>query len=59
MKNLGDSYDKKITVRLSDSQHKFLLMMSDLYGVSPSEFVRILIDSTISRSKKNEDEEIS
>ena len=41
----------RITLRLNDEQFEFVKMNADILGVSPSEFLRILINSTLALSK--------
>lgn len=50
--NLGDPYTRRLTLRLSDQQMEFLGKMSDILGVSPSEYIRMTIQmSMVSMSK--------
>lgn len=46
--------DKKtrITLRLSEEQMDFVLNDSQMLGISPSEYIRMLISTCISMSKK-------
>ena len=46
--------DKKtrITLRLSEEQMNFVLNDSQTLGISPSEYIRMLISTCISMSKK-------
>lgn len=46
---LGDNFNKRMTIRLSDSQYVYIMEMCDVCGMSPSEFVRMLLDSNIAR----------
>ena len=41
----------RITLRLNDEQFEFVKFNADILGVSPSEFLRILINSTLALSK--------
>ena len=43
--------NNRITLRLNDEQFEFVKMNADILGVSPSEFLRILINSTLAISK--------
>lgn len=43
--------NNRITLRLNDEQFEFVKMNADILGVSPSEFLRILINSTLALSK--------
>lgn len=50
--------DKKtrITLRLSEEQMNFVLNDSQTLGISPSEYIRMLISTCISMSKKLKDQ---
>ena len=50
--------DKKtrITLRLSQEQMDFVLNDSQTLGISPSEYIRMLISTCISMSKKLKDQ---
>lgn len=51
--NLGDPYTHRLTLRLSDKQMDFLKSVSDIMGVSPSEYLRMTINAAaVSMSKK-------
>ena len=51
--NLGDPYTHRLTLRLSDKQMDFLKSVSDIMGVSPSEYLRMTINAAAeSMSKK-------
>lgn len=41
----------RITLRLSEKQFDFVKSNSDVMGVSPSEFLRIVINATMSTQK--------
>lgn len=41
----------RITLRLSEKQFDFVKSNSDIMGVSPSEFLRIVINATMSTQK--------
>ena len=45
--------NNRITLRLNDEQFEFVKMNADILGVSPSEFLRILINSTLALSKSS------
>lgn len=40
----------RITLRLSDNQFAFVKQSADMLGVSPSEFLRMVINSTMAMS---------
>lgn len=42
----------RITLRLNEKQFEYVHMMSDNFGVSPSEFLRILLNTTIASTEK-------
>lgn len=42
----------RITLRLNENQFDFVKYNSDVMGVSPSEFLRILINTTMSTSRE-------
>ena len=53
--NLGDPYNHRLTLRLSDKQMNFLKDLSDIMGVSPSEYLRMTINTAaVSMSQKIE-----
>lgn len=43
-KKIHDSFDTRLTVRLSDSQYSFLCSYSSSLNLSPSECLRKMID---------------
>lgn len=43
----------RITLRLNDEQFNFVKLNADTIGVSPSEFLRIVINSTMSQATYN------
>lgn len=44
----------RITLRLTESQYNFVKASSDVLGVSPSEFLRMVINSTMAVRLFNE-----
>ena len=42
----------RITLRLNDKQFEYVKVNADLLGVSPSEFLRMVINATISLAEK-------
>lgn len=46
---LGENFNKRMTIRLSDSQYVFIMEMCDLCGMSPSEYIRMILDSSIAK----------
>lgn len=45
----------RITLRLNDEQFAFVRSNSDVLGVSPSDFLRMVINSTMVNTKRLED----
>lgn len=43
-KNLGDPYTHRITLRLTDKQMEFLENVSNIMGISPSDYIRMSIN---------------
>lgn len=42
----------RVTLRLNDDQFEFIKENSDMLGVSPSEFIRMMVNSSMAVSKK-------
>lgn len=57
--NLGDPYAKRMTLRLSEPQMEFLQKISGLMGVSPSEYIRMAINTQMVTTGKTVDDLIS
>lgn len=53
--NLGDPYTRRLTLRLSDAHMEFLAKMSDILGVSPSEYIRMNIQMQMVSMSKSVD----
>lgn len=45
MKNMGAKFNHRVTLRLNDEQYNFIIECSQLLGVSPSDYVRMTINS--------------
>lgn len=45
--NLGDPYERRMTLRLTNPQMEFLQKMGKLMGVSPSEYLRMAINASM------------
>lgn len=43
--------NNRVTLRLNDEQFDFVKMNADVLGVSPSEFLRMVVNSTMSMTK--------
>lgn len=50
--NYGDPYTHRITLRVTDEQMAYLISVSELLGVSPSEYVRMTINAGAVASRK-------
>lgn len=48
--NLKDK-NNRITLRLNDNQFNFVKVQADILGVSPSEFLRMVINASMSASE--------
>lgn len=46
---LGDNFPQKITVRLSDRQFVFIQEICEQANLSPSEFIRMMLDSNMAK----------
>lgn len=56
---LNQPYNNKISVRLSDKQFDYISYLSDMIGISPSDVIRMILDSYIVRTERNENEKTS
>ena len=54
--NLGSKFDHRVTLRLNDEQYTFLLKISDILGVSPSDYMRMTINSGMVATRQNLDD---
>lgn len=43
--NYGSNYTHRITLRLNDEQHDFVIKVAQLLGVSPSDYIRMSINT--------------
>lgn len=43
--NLGSNYTHRVTLRLNDEQYNFLISVSELLGVSPSDYMRMTVNA--------------
>lgn len=50
----GDNLNHRITLRLSDQQYNFLMVVSDVLGVSPSDYLRMSINSGLASAENDE-----
>lgn len=54
--NLGDKYTHRVTLRLSDDQYAFIIKVSEILGVSPSDYLRMTINTGMVATRSNIDE---
>lgn len=45
--NLGNSFTRRLSLRLNDEQFNFLCDVSKLTGLSPSEFLRTMVNTSM------------
>ena len=43
--NLGDKYVHRVTLRLNQEQYDFLIKVSSILGVSPSDYLRMCVNT--------------
>lgn len=53
--NLGAPYVHRITLRLTEEQQQFLIRISGMLGVSPSDYLRMSINTAMVGMKKYDD----
>ena len=51
--NYGSNYTHRITLRLNDEQHDFVLKVAQLLGVSPSDYIRMSINTGMMAMNKD------
>lgn len=51
--NYGDKYTHRITLRLNDEQYNFILQVSELLGVSPSDYLRMSVNTGMVATKNS------
>ena len=54
--NLGDKYTHRVTLRLNEDQYEFLIKVSSILGVSPSDYLRMTVNSGMVATKNGLDE---
>lgn len=54
--NMGDKYTHRITLRLNEEQYNFLIKISSILGVSPSDYMRMVVNSGMVTTKSNIDD---
>lgn len=53
--NLGSNYNHRITLRLNEEQYEFIIKVSNILGVSPSDYLRMSINSGMVATKSDLD----
>ena len=43
--NLGDKYTHRITLRLNDNQYNWLIEVSKILDISPSDYIRMAVNT--------------
>ena len=54
--NLGDKYTHRVTLRLNEEQYEFLIKVSSILGVSPSDYLRMTVNSGMVATRGNLEE---
>lgn len=54
--NLGDKYTHRVTLRLNEKQYEFLIKVSSILGVSPSDYLRMTVNSGMVATKNGLDD---
>lgn len=55
--NLGDKYTHRVTLRLTDDQFNWLIEVSNILGVTPSEYMRMSVNSGMVIMKQVEEKQ--
>lgn len=55
--NLGDKYTHRITLRLNDDQYNWLIDVSKVLGVTPSDYLRMSVNSGMVIMKQAEEQQ--
>jgi hypothetical protein len=53
--NMGEKYEKRISLRLNEKQYNFILGVSEVLGVSPSDYIRMVVNSGMVQMQKAEE----
>lgn len=54
--NLGDKYTHRVTLRINEEQYEFLIKVSSILGVSPSDYLRMTVNSSMVAMKNSIDD---
>lgn len=55
--NLGDKYTHRVTLRLNDDQYNWLIEVSKVLGVTPSDYMRMSVNSGMVIMKQAEEQQ--
>lgn len=50
-KNIGTNYTHRVTLRLNDDQYNFLIKIAELLDVTPSDYLRMVINASFVSSE--------
>lgn len=58
--NLGDKYTHRITLRLNDNQYNWLMEVSEVLDISPSDYIRMAVNTgmTITNEERKKGEKV-
>lgn len=51
--NLGDKYTHRVTLRLNEEQYDFLIKVSGILGISPSDYLRMTVNAGMVATKND------
>jgi len=49
--NLGDKYTHRVTLRFNEEQYDFLIKVSGILGISPSDYLRMTVNTGMVATK--------
>jgi len=49
--NLGEKYTHRVTLRLNEEQYDFLIKVSGILGISPSDYLRMTVNTGMVATK--------
>lgn len=54
--NLGERYTHRVTLRLNEEQYNFLIHISEILGVTPSDYLRMVVNSGMVATRNDIDD---
>lgn len=54
--NMGSNYTHRVTLRLNDEQYGFIITVAEVLGVSPSDYLRMCVNSGMVASRSQNPE---